>query len=398
MGRLRDHPQDILGAKGLRHVARGDETGVPFTAVQHPLHELVGHPHRVVGVLKEHAAVRRTVQAGVVSGLDEGPGLLLLLHLAVDELHDVRMIRVEDHHLGRAPGLAAGLDDSRGRVRRPHEGNRPRRRAAARQLFLRRADPGEVDAGARAALEDHSLLAIPVEDRLHGVVYREDEAGRALGLFLDAAVEPHRAVEAGLLMHEDVRELVRKGARVVLTREVAVRPAPGRNRVHHAADELPDRPLPLGRPQLAAKILRAHHVGGHLRPGLGHLHVVLLEYDFPAFVLDGRRADLPFELVIRIGPGLGEIPPDANALCLVLALAGILGARSGRCGGRDRSHGSPLLFLLFVAPCPSMESAVSSAELPQYHNIWYWCQGQSSLLFRPWRLISNLTDGYAGHT
>ena len=223
-------------------------------------------------------------------------------------------------------------------------------------------------------LKINSFLAVPVEDRLHGVVHRQDEAGRALGLFLDAAVEPHRAVEAGLLVHQNMGELVRKGLRIVLAGEVAVRPAPGRDGVHHPADELPDRALPLGCPQGTAKILRAHHVGGHLRPGLGNLHVVLLEYDFPAFVLDGRRADLPFELVIRIGPGLGEIPPDTNALCLVLALAGILAARRGRCGRRDRRHASSLV----VSPCGIsfrgisfvshrvVASAVSSAESPKY--------------------------------
>jgi hypothetical protein len=33
--------------------------------------------------------------------------LLFLVHLAVDELLDVGMIGVQDHHLGRPAGLAA---------------------------------------------------------------------------------------------------------------------------------------------------------------------------------------------------------------------------------------------------------------------------------------------------
>ena len=39
------------------------------------------------------------------------------------------------------------------------------------------ADAGEVDARARAALEDRALLDVPVEDGVHLVVDREDEAG-----------------------------------------------------------------------------------------------------------------------------------------------------------------------------------------------------------------------------
>src|SRR3546814_14387042 len=60
----------------------------------------------------------------------------------------------------------------------------------------RAADAGQVDACARAALEDDALFPVPVEDRVHGVVDREDEAGAGLlGHALDADVEPHRAVE-----------------------------------------------------------------------------------------------------------------------------------------------------------------------------------------------------------
>ena len=40
-----------------------------------------------------------------------------------------------------------------------------------------RADPGQVQAGTGAALEDQPLLAVPVQDRVHRVVDREDEAG-----------------------------------------------------------------------------------------------------------------------------------------------------------------------------------------------------------------------------
>ena len=58
---------------------------------------------------------------------------------------------------------------------------------------LRRADAGEVEAGAGAALEDQALLAVPVEDRVHRVVDGEDEAGADLLRRGGADVEPDRA-------------------------------------------------------------------------------------------------------------------------------------------------------------------------------------------------------------
>src|SRR5258705_418409 len=66
-------------------------------------HELVGDADGVVGVLEEDGAVGFGVGAGaVVAGLDEGPCLLLLADLAVDEVDDVGVVDVEDDHLGGA--------------------------------------------------------------------------------------------------------------------------------------------------------------------------------------------------------------------------------------------------------------------------------------------------------
>ncbi len=70
-------------------------------------HELVGHADRVVGVLEGDRAVGLAREGRVVALLDEGPGLLLLELLGIDEVEDVRVVDVEDDHLGRAPGLAA---------------------------------------------------------------------------------------------------------------------------------------------------------------------------------------------------------------------------------------------------------------------------------------------------
>src|SRR5205807_3622092 len=83
---------------------------------------------------------------------------------------------VEHDHLRRAPRLAARLDRSRGRVCAAHERDGAGGVAALRELLLGRAEVREVDAGAGAAAEDDALAADPVEDRLHRVVDREDEA------------------------------------------------------------------------------------------------------------------------------------------------------------------------------------------------------------------------------
>ncbi len=60
----------------------------------------------------------------VVAGLLEDTRLALLLGLAPDELLDVRMVGVEDDHLGRAPRLPAGLDRAGRGVGAAHEAHR----------------------------------------------------------------------------------------------------------------------------------------------------------------------------------------------------------------------------------------------------------------------------------
>ena len=136
------------------------------------VHELVGDADRVVRVLvldrREAVAVDRHVEPGVA----QRGGLVLLLGLAPDELADVRVVDVEDDHLGRAPRLAAGLDRAGPRVGAAHEGHGPGGRAALAQRLHRPADVREVDARAGAAPEDAPLARVPVEDRLHRVLRR----------------------------------------------------------------------------------------------------------------------------------------------------------------------------------------------------------------------------------
>src|SRR5439155_9601896 len=187
----------------------------------------------------------RRVQRHVVAGLLEYARLLLFARLAPDELLDVRVVDVEDDHLRGAPRLAAGLDRAGGGVGAAHEGHGPGRVAALGELLLRRAEVREVDAGARAAAEDDALAADPVEDRLHRVVDREDEARRALRLLLEADVEPNRGVERGHLVDEDRLELRLEGVGLLVAREVAARAAPAADGLDDAGDHVLDAALAL---------------------------------------------------------------------------------------------------------------------------------------------------------
>ncbi len=98
----------------------------------HGVHEVVGHAHGVVGVLEEDGRVGLGVRtAAVVAVLDQRPGLGFFLLLALDEVDDVRMVDVEDDHLGGAARLAAGLDDAGEGVEALHEAERAAGGAAA---------------------------------------------------------------------------------------------------------------------------------------------------------------------------------------------------------------------------------------------------------------------------
>ena len=188
--------------------------------------------------------------------------------------------------------------------------------AALRQLLLRGAQLREVDAGARAAAEDDALAPDPVEDRLHRVVDREDEARRALRLLLEADVEPDRRVEGGELVHEDELQLVLERLRLLVAREVAARAAPRADRVDDAADHLLDAALAVGRAHAAAEVLLRDDVRRRLRPELRELDALLLE---GRLVLAGDEgvARLPLDLVERVASGDREVAANAELRAVV---------------------------------------------------------------------------------
>ena len=102
------------------------------------LHEVVGDPHRQVGVLEHHdRTVGFSVEVGVVLATLAIRRLSLLLFspFALDELHHIGVPDLDRLHLGGPARLAARLHDRRDLVVNPHERQRTRRLATSRQLF-----------------------------------------------------------------------------------------------------------------------------------------------------------------------------------------------------------------------------------------------------------------------
>ena len=287
----------------------------PVAVLEHRAHEVVRDADRVVGVLVLDRVDVLAVEVHVEARVAQDARLALLVRLAPDELLDVGVVDVEDDHLRGAPRLAARLDRARRRVGAPHEADRARRGAAAREQLLARADLREVDARARAALEDGALLGVPVEDRVHRVVHREDEArARLLGDALHADVEPHRRVERRLLVDDEVLELRAERRRLLVVDEVAVLHAPLADRVDDPVGDLAQRRLALLGAERAAEVLLGEDVRRVDAPGRGHLDAELLEGDrVVAVVGDARVAPLPHDLVVRMHVARGEVPPQPDA-------------------------------------------------------------------------------------
>ena len=310
---FRDPGHDVFRLQAFHRLLRGDRLQRPVPVLLHRFQEIVRHPDRVVGVLELDGTPRVAVQGHVPSGVPQGVGLALLVGLAPDELHHVGVVDVQDDHLGRPAGLAPRLDGPGHRVGRAHEGDGPGGLAARGEYFFRGADPGQVHAGARPALEDHAFDLAPFQDGFHGIVDRKDETRRALGRVLDAHVEPDRAVERGALVQDDLLQLVMEDVGVFFGREVSLGPPPAGDRVRHAVDHVLDAVLALRRAEGAPEILGHDDVGGQLRPAGRDLHVVLLEDDLAAVPRDGGRALLPFHAFVGVHAGVAVQALDRQA-------------------------------------------------------------------------------------
>ena len=162
-----------------------------------------------------------------------------------------------------------------------------------------------------------ALAADPVEDRLHRVVDREDEAGRALRRLLEADVEPDRRVERRVLVDEDRLQLGLEGLGLLVASRSSRPACPSADgRVDDAADHLLDAALALGRGHAAAEVLLRDDVRRGLRPELRELDVPLLERR-AALARDQRIAGLPLDLVERVAPRDREVPLRGDARLLV---------------------------------------------------------------------------------
>src|SRR5580692_1203653 len=174
--RLRHLPEQLLRLNGLHHLAATPGGEAERAALLDRAHELVADPHRVVRVLVLDADDVLAAEVHVEARVAQDPDLRLLAGLGDDEILDVGVVDVEHHHLGRAPGGAARLDRPGRGVGAAHERDRAAGGPARGEQFLARPDPGQVDPGARAALEDEPLFPVPLEDRVHRVVHGQDEA------------------------------------------------------------------------------------------------------------------------------------------------------------------------------------------------------------------------------
>ena len=307
LGRL---PEQVARGDRLDDAAVGARGQVPVLVRLGRLHEGVRHAHGVVRVLVLDRGPVGRVERHVVAGRLEDARLLLLVRLAPDELLDVGVVDVEDDHLGRAPRLAARLDRAGGGVGAAHEADRAGGVAALGELLLARSAACErLTPEPEPPRKMIALAPDPVEDRVHRVVDREDEARRALRLLLEADVEPDRRVEGGELVDEDRLQLGLERLGLVLVGEVAALAAPRADRGDDAADHLLDARLALGRGHAAAEVLLGDDVRRRLRPEARELDALLLE-DGPLLAGDERVAQLPLDLVERVAPGDREIALD----------------------------------------------------------------------------------------
>ena len=228
-----------------------------------------GFAQRVVGLDVEAVVA---VAPAVVTGADDrvqmdvrqpgsghqGRHLLLLVDLPVDERPDVRVVDVDDHHLGGAARGAARFDGAGGAVADLQEAHQARGLAAPRQGLVGGPEAGEIGARAGPVFEQARLAHPQVHDAAlvdQVVVDALDETGVGLGMLVsrlrrgrfagpvvhvpvalgrpvDAVgpvkpgVEPLGRVGRAHLGAQHVAHLVEVGAGVGLRIEVAALPAP----------------------------------------------------------------------------------------------------------------------------------------------------------------------------
>ena len=189
---------------------------------------------------------------------DERSNLLLFLDLPVDIFLDIRMIDVDDDHLGGAAGRAARLDRTCGAVADLQEAHQTGGFATTGKFFTFAAQIAEVRARAGAILEQARFT----DPQIHDAAFIDEivanglnEAGMRLRMFIgrlglgqfaglpvdiemalagtvdaigpmQTGVEPLRAVWSHTLGREHIGKLVAEGEGIFLRGEIATLPAP----------------------------------------------------------------------------------------------------------------------------------------------------------------------------
>src|SRR5262249_12738871 len=160
---------------------------------------------------------------------------------AENKLFDVRMVRIQDDHLGGATSLAARLNDAREGVKAFHEAQWPAGSAATAEAFRGRTQRRKIRASTRSPLEQHAFGFGESQNGIERIFDGVDEAGRtlrllvagdpelyllrlripvpilAIGVGLDAIaahVEPHRRIEGGILAKKYVGQFIMESGSV----------------------------------------------------------------------------------------------------------------------------------------------------------------------------------------
>src|SRR5690625_2208441 len=178
-------------------------------------------------------------QVHIESSIAQYPNLLLFARLRLYQLSNTGKIFIQDDHLRGATCRTTRFNRARRCVSASHERNGARCGAARRaQKFFRRADAREIKARTRTALEDHSLFAIPVQNRVHRVIHVQDEARRYLLRRTSSDVERHGRTTRKDLMKQHVGQLMLKYFSLLIGVEISVFFTGLGVCQYHAVDEL----------------------------------------------------------------------------------------------------------------------------------------------------------------
>ena len=262
--------------------------------------------------------------------------LLLLDYFPVNELFDVRMVKIEHHHLGGPAGSAARLDGAGGAVADFEEAHQAAGLAAAREGLALTAKKREIGSGATAVFKDACLAHPQIHDAAFVyqiVAHRLDEAGvrgdmligrrgprhlcrhrvhiimtlrRSFNAIspMQTGIEPLRTVGRRHLRGQHPAAFVEKGLSVLLCRKIAALPAPVSPATRQAAEYLasvgflagalfarrglaalqPLRHVGLGnalQPRAYAgfaEVFLRQDIDGHLRPVFWRMQILHLEH------------------------------------------------------------------------------------------------------------------------